>query len=433
MKREWIQRTLCGALAAVMALSLAACKPSDRAPASSGASSAAASSEVSSVPASTEPILGMADTDYDGFQYLMKTMLTKAPEEDLDGSGSKGKKRELTVYVPDDEHGYTSGSRFSGEKMGMHFSVDIDPMLQYQAEDYTAAENLDYYMGFEYDPEYLDYADLTVNKAVADETGESARAVVTYCDYDSYEKEAVAYYCTYYLKEINGLTVLVEAEINSRDATGKLPGLLDEIEAYYGFRPEWDAEAAKAMAEKADFSDRKDTGSSTASLDDDLEGVDDPEAVKNADGTFTASNMTFKLPDGWDIEDSDGEQSLFAPDGDSSFSGCAVVVMRQYNGATASSLELFKSNPEVMETMLKSMVESSMDDDFAGDMDFKMLDTAPFGAALKMTAAEDSNYLSAYFIFDDEGYMYIMMAADTEADQPGAAALDTLFASAKQN
>ena len=373
---------------------------------------------------------GLDKKEYDGFQYLVKTKLEKEAEEE------GGKAQELVVYVPKDEYAYESGSRSVSEKMGMHFTVELDPILQYQAEDYTPAENLDYYTDMMFNPEYVDYADLKVEKAVEDASGKGARAVVTYCQYDEYEEEPVAVYATYYLREMDRLTVLVEAKITNREATGKLPGLLDEVEAFYGFRPEWDAAAADAMAEKADFSKQKKQSESSAGTSS-SQREPDPEPVKNGDGTFTASGMTFPLPEGWDIDETDGEQTSFAPDGDAAFSSCMLLVTRQYSGVTASSMELFQDNPEMLEEIMEASMGSAIGENFDGETKFKVMDTTPFGSGMKMTAVGKENgiqaYLSAYLLFDDEGYLYMMMAVDTEEDQPAFAALETVYKEVKQS
>ncbi len=38
--------------------------------------------------------------------------------------------------------------------------------------------------------------------------------------------------------------------------------------------------------------------------------------------------------------------------------------------------------------------------------------------AIKMSMGSDGTKINAYFIFDEEGYMSVMMSLDTEADLP---------------
>ena len=115
-------------------------------------------------------------------------------------------------------------------------------------------------------------------------------------------------------------------------------------------------------------------------------------------------------------------EAVFAPDGDSVFSGCAIMVMQQYNGATSSDLSMFSENPEILEALLQSYMESSVGEDFSGDMEFKVCEKSPFGMAIKMSMGSDGTKINAYFIFDEEGYMSVMMSLDTEADLPAAQA-----------
>ena len=272
-----------------------------------------------------------------------------------------------------------------------------------------------------------------MGKAVEDKASNSAQAVVSYCKYDIVEEKPAAYFCTYFVKQLeSGLKVLVSAEISSIEATGKLPELLDEIESFYGFRPEWDSAAAEKKLSETKVSNEKEEGIESSSSAPASAGLEaDTSAVKNADGTFTVSNITFSLPAGWEMQE-EGE-AVFAPDGDSVFSGCAIMVMQQYNGATSSDLSMFSENPEILEALLQSYMESSVGEDFSGDMEFKVCEKSPFGMAIKMSMGSDGTKINAYFIFDEEGYMSVMMSLDTEADLPAAQALETLFASVKRS
>lgn len=428
MKREILRKTLCGALAASLVLSLAGCKPNGGEKAPSSAVSSAGSEAASQPKEGEVPRLGVADTDYDGFQYLEKKVLSAESEEGEEKSPS------IAVFLPQDEYASVHRSRASSQRMGLTLTVDLDPLLQYQAEDYTLAENLDEYLDAMFDPESTLYDSMTVGKAQEDAAAHSAKATVTYCYYDDYDEEMIPYYVTYYLAELdNGLTVMVDAEINGEAATGKLPGLLDEIEAFYGFRPEWDAKEAEKLAEKAEAAGHKESRESSGSESSAVEPqVEDLPAVKNADGTFTASGLTFRLPEGWDIDESDREQSTFAPDGDAAFAGHAVMLMRQYSGTSSSDLELFQSNPEMMEAMLNAYMKNSLGDEAeSANMNFKMCENAPFGAALKMDMVQDEGIINAYFLFDESGYLYLLIAADTEDSKPAAQALDTMFGSVK--
>ena len=339
----------------------------------------------------------------------------------------------VVVYLPKSDYASVQRTRAYVEKMGMEFTVDIQPYFQYEEDDYTLAENLDYYLELEYNPDYMDFAGLEVGKAVEDKASNSAQAVVSYCKYDIVEEKPAAYFCTYFVKQLeSGLKVLVSAEISSIEATGKLPELLDEIESFYGFRPEWDSAAAEKKLSETKVSNEKAEGIESSSSDPASAGLEaDTSAVKNADGTFTVSNITFSLPAGWEMQE-EGE-AVFAPDGDSAFSGCAIMVMQQYNGATSSDLSMFSENPEILEALLQSYMESSVGEDFSGDMEFKVCEKSPFGMAIKMSMGSDGTKINAYFIFDEEGYMSVMMSLDTEADLPAAQALETLFTSVKRS
>ena len=424
-----IRKTAGMVLAAALAFSVTACKDVGQKPSSSTSSAASVASEVVKTP--ENPTLGNADTEYDGFQYLYPETL--ATESKKNEETQKMENESVVVYLPKSDYASVQRTRAYVEKMGMEFTVDIQPYFQYEEDDYTLAENLDYYLELEYDPDYMDFAGLEVGKAVEDKASNSAQAVVSYCKYDIVEEKPAAYFCTYSVKQLeSGLKVLVSAEISSIEATGKLPELLDEIESFYGFRPEWDSAAAEKKLSETKVSNEKAEGIESSSSAPASAGLEaDTSAVKNADGTFTVSNITFSLPAGWEMQE-EGE-AVFAPDGDSAFSGCAIMVMQQYNGATSSDLSMFSENPEILEALLQSYMESSVGEDFSGDMEFKVCEKSPFGMAIKMSMGSDGTKINAYFIFDEEGYMSVMMSLDTEADLPAAQALETLFASVKRS
>lgn len=424
-----MKQLLCGAMAAAMLLTFAGCQNGGQKQSRPdwGASSAAPGSDVSTVaPAGDKPTLGTTDDKYDGFTYLVPETLTV----EADRSSSK-KAASVVVYVPDDEYRSVSKNRAYTDRMGLNFTVDIAPYFQYDEDDYTLKENLEYFLEMEWDPDYTgDYRDLTISDVVEDKAGNSARATATYCKYDTYVETYVAFDCTYYLRQLeDGTKVLAEAVIRSDEATGKLPGLLEELGSFYGCEFEWDADGAQARIDALPPYSPVEDASGSSSGSDPFEDDLDDETLKNADGTFTGAGMTFSLPEGWDIAD-DG---TFAPDGDSQFAGCAIMVSRQYNGTSSDDLSVFKSNPELLENLLTAYLKSSMDDSVPEDLTFKACETAPFGVALKASfTQEDDGWVNFYFLFDEEGYLYMMMAADTESDKPAAAALDTLFASAKK-
>ena len=283
--------------------------------------------------ASDTPVLGGENVEgYDGFEYLYEELLITETQENKE-TGEK-ERTALCVYIPDDEYATANGSYAYAKAMGVDFRVELDPsMLRYDADDYLPAENLDYYMDYQFDSftnASYGYRDVVVTEA--EEVGENAvRATAEYCRYNEWEDVYDTYFCTYYLKELeNGKYVMVSVEINSADVTGKAAFLIEELEQFYQFEIDWDAE--RAEQKRLDY------------------------AANETENTYTTGNLLFELPQGWK-EDSDLSSydfRMFAPDGDYVFSGCMVGMTEEYlgYGETVDLQSLVDENAEETITTL---------------------------------------------------------------------------------
>ena len=262
-------------------------------------------------PASDVPVLGAENAEgYEGFEYLYEELLMTETQENKE-TGKK-ERTALCVYIPDDDYATANGRYAYATSMGVDFRVELDPsMLRYDAEDYLPAENLDYYMDYQFD-EFTNasYGNRDVVLTKAEEVGENAvRATAEYCRYNDWDKVYDVYFCTYYLKELeNGKYVMVSVEINSADVTGKAAFLIEELEQFYQFDIDWDAE--RAEKKRLDYE------------------------ANESENTYTTGNLLFELPQGWQEDDdlSSYDFRIYAPDGDYVFSGCMVGMMEEYLG-----------------------------------------------------------------------------------------------------
>lgn len=260
---------------------------------------------------SDTPVFGGENVEgYEGFKYLYEEILMTETEENKE-TGKK-ERTQLTVYIPDDEYASSNGNYAYSTLMGVSFRVEMDPsMLRYDAEYYCPAENLDYYVDSKYDPfvnAAYKYRDVVVTEA--EEVGENAvRTTVEYCKYNEWEDTYSAVFCTYYLKELeNGEMVMVSVEIDSRTVTGKSTLLIEELEQFYQFDIDWDAERAEQKV--SNF------------------------AENGSENVYAVGNLLFELPEGWDEEDdlSSYEVKVFAPGGDFMFSSSMISISEQYMG-----------------------------------------------------------------------------------------------------
>lgn len=223
---------------------------------------------------------------YDGFEYLMEELVSTS-------NTKSGDKKTLSVFVPDGDYPSVSGSYATSERMGVVVDVDIDPYLQYDAEDYTVGENLEAYV--EDEMSYSSYLyGIDIGEIV--EIGkDAAMCEVTYMQFDSYDSSYAPYYQIFYLKEMgDNVMGLVDICITADETTGKTKDLLAELESFYQIDIGWDDSFAEAKRAEFESSDEY-----------------------NADA-FNLGYMTFELPDGWekDEDESSYSEAVFAPKGD---------------------------------------------------------------------------------------------------------------------
>ena len=96
-----------------------------------------------------------------------------------------------------------------------------------------------------YDPFYTtEYRDLVVSKAK--KVGKNAaRATAEYCLHDDYDDCYETIFVTCYYTELdNGQKIFVETMVYADDVTGKTPELIEELEKFYQFDIDWDADRA---------------------------------------------------------------------------------------------------------------------------------------------------------------------------------------------
>lgn len=336
------------------------------------------------------PVLGEEDIeDYEGFDYLQWELLTA-------DSGDT-----VPVYVPVDKDAYKSDDHISGYNLGIAYSIELDPSIRTDEEDYRITENLDYYLETVYDSEYNeDYYDVVISDADRID-GDTACASVEYCRYYEYDDSYYAVFATYLLKRLdNGVTVLMEMKVNSDDVDSETDNLIDELETFYQCEVDWSIKRAEEKIERLG-------------------------EIDNRNATFGGS-LAFDIPEDWDRDDveSDSDVYVYAPYGDADLADCAVSISREYTGMDASELEILENNQDLLIEMVKAQLAN--DDTF----DVSFYEDTNLGIAVKAqmeSEGEDGviTEIHVYLIFMED-YSYIISAA-----QHGDAPLDDPFAVAE--
>lgn len=357
---------------------------------------------------SDTPVLGdEAAENYEGFEYLFGgVLMTDAEENEETGKKERDK---LFVFIPDADYANVSGNRAYSDYLGVDFRVELSPYLRYNAEDYLMEENLQYYMENEYDPFYsTDYKDLVVSDVeVLSKT--ACMATAEYCYYNKWDDSYETIFQTYYLAEVDdGVTVLVEIEIHEDEVTGKTPALLEELEQFYQFSIDWDADRAAAKREAY--------------------------IATGGDNKYSTGYMLFELPSNWsEVEDGVSyDENVYAPEGDVAYSGCMISLYREYLS--------YDENIDIKalvgaEEETKELLEAGLGMEVV-DFSLELTDTV-LGKAAKMTYTATSEELSGsgvtYFVAEDYYFYTLQAFAVDGADEDPSLVLDLILQTAEVN
>ncbi|MBD5492840.1 MAG: hypothetical protein HDR12_00265 [Lachnospiraceae bacterium] len=267
---------------------------------------------------------------YDGFEYLMEELISTSDTK-------SGNKASFSVFVPEDDYPSVSGSSARSDRMGVSFEVDLEPYLQYNAQDYTVAENLEEFVEDEFSYSTYKYGiEIGDVEEIDDDT---ATCLVSYMDYDSYDDEYSPVYELYKLQDIgDGVTVLFTVSIDAEETTGKTQALLAELSSFYQMDIDWDDSFAEAKRTAFENSDEY-----------------------NADA-FNLVYMSFELPDGWEKDERNSTYSepVFAPGGNARTANGYIQISKEFS--SDDYVEALLDDPAYTEEALQSSMGDEVSD-----------------------------------------------------------------------
>lgn len=254
------------------------------------------------------PVLGDEDiADYDGFEYLYcENLRTQSVKDEETG---RMESYSLDVFIPQDDFVYVNMDLAAGDKLGVFFQIELNPIIRREAEDYLISEDLQHYVEMEFDPFYSDGTKDVVISEPEEIDRSTARQTVEYLCYNQYTDYLAPVFSTYYLKELeDGRMVLARFDVSADEVTEETPELLEELEAFYQLDIDWDQDAAWKKLE-----DYKASG---------------------GDDTFATDFVMFTLPDGWDkdYDVSSYDSFVYAPEGDAVNAQCFIMLQKEYMG-----------------------------------------------------------------------------------------------------
>ena len=325
---------------------------------------------------------------YQDFSYLTEELLSTSKTASRQG-------KTFSVYIPKEETPRVSGASARSEMAGIYMKVNLEPYLQYKSENYSLRANLDKYVTGEMDY-YGNYYDVIVGNI--EETEDAAVCEVSYMEYDFYEDTYAPYYVVYGLYDLgDDVTALVKLSIDAENTTEETGKIIEELSSFYQMDIHWDESFAQAKREKFE---EKYTGN-----------------------IYTVDCLTFKLPDGWEIDEdmSDDYDTVFAPGGDMEEAGVYFVVSEVEEAF--GIVDMFLEDKDEMQEIMEEDMTDERDFAVINDLGFTFLGRT-ITIEVSMHDAEDEEAGNTLlYIAEDDNNMYMFFAFSEFEDEEETAGL----------
>lgn len=325
---------------------------------------------------------------YQDFNYLTEELLSTSKT-------ASRQEKTFSVYIPKEEKPRVSGSSARSEAAGIYMKVNLEPYLQYKSESYSMRANLDKYVTGEMEY-YENYHDVIVGNI--EETEDAAVCEVSYMEYDSYEDTYAPYYVVYGLYDLgDNVTALVTLSIDAENTTEETGKIIEELSSFYQIDIHWDESFAQAKREK--FED------------------------KYTGNIYTVDCLTFKLPDGWEIdeEESDRYDTVFAPGGDMEEAGVCFVVSEVEEAF--GIIDIFLEDMDEMQEIMEEDMTDERDFAVISDLGITFLGRTLTIEVSIHDAEDDEAGNTVMYIAEDDNNMYMLYAFSAFEDEEEMAGL----------
>ncbi len=322
------------------------------------------------------------------FTYLTEKFLSTSK------TASKQEKT-FSVYIPKEENPRVSGTSARSEVAGIYMKVNLEPYLQYKSESYSMRTNLDKYVTGEMEY-YENYYDVIVGNI--EETEDAAVCEVSYMEYDFYEDTYAPYYVVYGLYDLgDNVTALVTLSIDAENTTEETGKILEELSSFYQMDIHWDESFAQAKREK--FED------------------------KYTGNIYTVDCLTFKLPDGWEIDEgmSDDYDTVFAPGGDMEEAGVCFVVSEV--DEAFGIIDMFLEDKDEMQEIMEEDMTDERDFAVISDVGITFLGRTITIEVSIHDAEDEEAGNTVMYIAEDDNNMYMFFAFSVFEDEEETAGL----------
>ncbi len=325
---------------------------------------------------------------YQDFTYLTEEFISTSKT-------ASRQEKTFSVYIPKEEKPRVSGASARSETAGIYMKVNLEPYLQYKSENYSLRSNLDKYVTGEMEY-YENYYDVIVGNI--EETEDAAVCEVSYMEYDLYEDTYAPYYVVYSLHDLgDNVTALVTLSIDAENTTEETGKIIEELSSFYQIDIHWDESFAQAKREK--FED------------------------KYMGNIYTVDCLTFKLPDGWEIDEelSGDYETFFAPDGDLEEAGVcfAVAEVEEAYGI----VDIFLEDMDEMQMIFEEEMTDGFDNITLMDGGITFLGRT---IIMEMTIHDNENVEdgnSVLYMAEDDNNLYVFYAYSAFEDEEETAGL----------
>ncbi len=345
-----------------------------------------------------QPVLGVDENGYAGFEYLSAYT--------LEGEGEG----ESVLYLPTDSGAYVGGTCIISKTEGVEVTLNYNPLFSDDIAKKPVKQKLQYILDSEYSDIYAEkYALLDISEIKTFDTN-GVGAEVSYVIYDDANKGFTANWMEYYYVQLeDGREFKAVIKVDSNQESEQTAAVIGELEKYFEI----------ALSYEPGFLQAK--------LDSYEPGSD--ELVKMNGMTVPYAGFNFFFPEGWE----ESIANVLIPDEMLKDEGIAdmVAYTRVQNDSGADELIMLakadfdmdsgqfgrmnKGDEKRYERMLNEMAKKEYQDDSA---EVKVLGKNDLGYVIKMDIKKWNGIsLYTYYIFrGDNTYMLAGITAQ-DADE----------------
>lgn len=358
-----------------------------------------------------QPVLGVDENGYAGFEYLSAYTLE-------DGEG------ESVLYLPTDSGAYVGGTCIISKTEGVEVTLNYNPLFSDDIAKKPVKQKLQYILDSEYSDIYAEkYAMLDISEIETFDT-DGVGAEVSYVIYDDANKSFTANWMEYYYVQLeDGREFKAVIKVDSNQESEQTAAVIEELERYFEIELSYEPGFLQAKI------DSYEPGSN--------------ELVKMNGTTVSYAGFNFFFPEGWEesvanalIKDEMLEKEGIADmvaytrvQNDRGVEELIMLAKADFDMDSGQFGRMTKGDEKRYERLLNEMAQKEYQDDSA---EVKVLGKNDLGYVIKMDIKKWNGIsIYAYYIFRGENtYMLagmIVQDADDSAKETLYEEVDQIY------